>query len=243
MTINVNRSWLMVPTDQPDAISQACDSTASVILLDLFEGVAQSRRTFARESLKAAIGQCVTKKKTVYVQISPDQWESDVRACVCQEVSALVVARAETVEHIQALDALLLKEENRLSLPAHSIQMVLCLETARGHQDAYALGASSKRVFALSLGRVDLVMDLRPEPSGEIHLLPFLMQRLIILSRTLGLMAVGAWWRAPDRGLNATADNTFKAARRGRAVGFSAVMCVNPQQVEPIHRAYSQEAI
>jgi citrate lyase beta subunit len=97
-------------------------------------------------------------------------------------------------------------------------------------------------VRALTLGRADLVMDLRAEPSHEIHLMPYLMQRLIIIARAAGVAPIGAWWRAPDRGLLATPENTYEAAQRGRAIGFKGAMCLRANQVEPLNRAFARDA-
>jgi citrate lyase subunit beta/citryl-CoA lyase len=85
-------------------------------------------------------------------------------------------------------------------------------------------------------------MDLRPEPSGEIHLLPYLMQRLITVAGAAGVMPIGAWWRAPDRGLLATPDNTYQAARRGRAIGFQGSLCVLDNQVAALNRGFTPAA-
>jgi citrate lyase beta subunit len=82
-------------------------------------------------------------------------------------------------------------------------------------------------------------MDLRPEPSGEIHLLPYLMERLVIIARAIGVTPLGAWWRAPDRGLLATAENTLQAAKRGRAVGFKGAMCLRADQIDPLNKIYA----
>ena len=90
----------------------------------------------------------------------------------------------------------------------------------------------------MTLGRADLVMDLRPEPSGEFHLMPYLIQRLIIIARALGVTPIGAWWRSPDRGLLATPENTQNAARRGRAIGFKGAMCLRTNQIDALNRAY-----
>jgi citrate lyase beta subunit len=90
----------------------------------------------------------------------------------------------------------------------------------------------------VTLGRADLIMDLRAEPSTEIHLMPYLMQRLIVIAGAAGVTPLGAWWRAPDRGLYATADSTYAAGQRGRAIGFKGALCLVDQQVEPLNRAY-----
>ena len=42
-------------------------------------------------------------------------------------------------------------------------------------------------------------MDLRGEPNGELHLMPFLMQRLIVVAAATGVTPIGAWWQATSR--------------------------------------------
>jgi citrate lyase beta subunit len=68
--------------------------------------------------------------------------------------------------------------------------------------------------------------------------MPYLTQRLIVIAGALGKTPLGAWWRAPDRGLLATPQNTYQAAQRGRAIGFKGALCLRPDQVEPLHRAF-----
>jgi citrate lyase beta subunit len=61
----------------------------------------------------------------------------------------------------------------------------------------------------------------------------------VIVAGTAGVTPIGAWWRAPDRGLLASPGNTFEAARRGRAIGFKGAMCLKPDQVGPLNKAYA----
>ena len=82
-------------------------------------------------------------------------------------------------------------------------------------------------------------MDLRPEPSGEIHLMPYLMQRLITVANAAGAVPLGAWFREPDRGLLATPENTYRAAFRGRAIGFKGCFCIRENQVGPLNQGFT----
>jgi citrate lyase subunit beta/citryl-CoA lyase len=94
-------------------------------------------------------------------------------------------------------------------------------------------------MWGITLGRADLVMDLRPEPSGEIHLMPYLMQRLVTIAKAAKVAPVGAWWRAPARGLLATPEETYQAALRGRAIGTKGSMCLDTSQVEALNRGFT----
>jgi citrate lyase subunit beta/citryl-CoA lyase len=70
----------------------------------------------------------------------------------------------------------------------------------------------------------------------------YLMQKLITVAGAIGVPAYGAWWRAPDRGLVATPDNTEDAALRGRAIGFKGSFCVLEDQVAPINQGFTPSA-
>ncbi len=233
------RSWLVIPANRADAVAGAVTSGADVVVLDLAEFVRDEHKPAAREKMRAAIDTARAGGARVYAQIDPRQHEADLRASIGPGVDGIVVSRAESVAQITAIDKYLFLLEKDRSLPAGSTSMVVALETARGNQDAYEIAIASKRVCALTLGRADLAMDLRPEPAGELHLLPYLMQRLVIIARAVGVTPLGAWWRAPDRGLLATASNTLQAARRGRAVGFKGALCLRVDQVDPLNKIYA----
>ncbi|MGH8059443.1 MAG: hypothetical protein ACREOH_19775, partial [Candidatus Entotheonellia bacterium] len=112
----------------------------------------------------------------------------------------------------------------------------------RGNYAAMEIARANSRVWGLTLGRADLVMDLRPEPSGELHLLPYLMQRLIVVANAAGVVPLGAWWRAPARGLLAGPEDTYAAALRGRRIGFRGALCLRPNQVDALNRGFTPDA-
>ena len=233
------RSWLVLPLSNPAAIARAAQSGADVVVLDLVEFVTGKQKAAAREQVRAAVQQVRAAGPRVFVQTTPAAHEADLRASVCDALSGVVVSRAESAAQVRAIDNCLISLEKEKSIPVGSVAIVAALETARGNQDAYDIVTASPRVRAVTLGRADLAMDLRAEPSGEMHLMPYLMQRLIIIARAAGVTPLGAWWRAPDRGLFATAENTLQAAQRGRAAGFKGALCLRAEQIEPLNKIYA----
>ena len=121
----------------------------------------------------------------------------------------------------------------------NSLEVHLSLERAKGNYEAPALLAASPRIRSVSLGRADLVMDLRPEPGGELHLLPYLNQRLITIANAARVTPIGAWWQGNSRGLRASPEATFLSAGLGRGAGFKGALCVEPDQVEPLNRGFT----
>ena len=232
------RSWLIAAASKPAAIEEASRSGADVVVLDLFELVPDRDKAAARATLRSSIERVRRGGAEVYVEIDPSALELDLTAAVWPGLAGIVVARAETPQQIVDASRLLERLESERALPGGTVKIVAALETAPGNHAAYDVLTASRRVRGATLGRADLAMDLRPEPSGELHLMPYLMQRLVIVCGATGVTPIGAWWRAPDRGLLATPANTYEAARRGRAIGFKGAMCLRANQVEGLNRAY-----
>lgn len=235
----VRRSWLLVPLSDEDLIGEAWKLGADVVTLDLMELVADKDKPRARERAKDAIGAVCLGGAQVFVQVDRELLFADLRACVWPGLSGVIIPRLESAQEMsEAGDLLTQFEEERGLLPG-TIQVVAAVDTAEGNLDAMDIARSSPRLWGMTLGRADLVMDLRPEPSGELHMMPYLMQRTITVANAAGLVPLGAWWRSPARGLLAGPDDTYEAAVRGRSIGFKGSLCIRPDQVEPLNRGFT----
>lgn len=238
----IRRSWLLTPMSQPERIAAAPDSAADVIVLDLVEFVAESDKPASRDAVPDAIGDVKRGGAELFVQVDPELLLADLRAAMWPGVDGVVVSRVASAPQIRQADALITQLESQRGMLPGSVAIVAALETAQGNHNGFEIAAASPRVWGLTLGRADLVMDLRPEPSGEIHLMQYLMQRLITLASATGKAPLGAWWRAPDRGLLATPENTMSAAQRGRAIGFQGSFCVLENQAAPLNDGFTPDA-
>jgi citrate lyase beta subunit len=192
----------------------------------------------------------------VFVRCDLELLYADLQASVWRGLQGVMLPKVSRVSQIReaeeiltqfetergVLQAGLLHEINEFDEPRsvdNSLELHLSLEDAQGNEAALELLESSRRIRSVSLGRADLVMDLRGEPSGELHLMPFLMQRLIILANVAGVTPIGAWWRASSRGLRASVDATEQSARLGWLAGFKGGLCVAPEQAPALNRGFT----
>jgi len=242
MSTKIRRSWLLVPMSKADRLARARQAFADVIVLDLVEFVTEEDKPAAREQVRVAINALQGCGADIFAQVDPEVLYADIRACVWPGLTGVIISRLEAPAQVAEADALLGQCEDARGLVPGTLEVVAALETAPGNYAAYDICRTSPRVSAITLGRADLTMDLRPEPSGELHLMPYLMQRLITVAGAAGVTPLGAWWRAPDRGLLATPDHTYEAARRGRAIGFKGSLCVLDNQVAPLNRGFTPSA-
>ena len=259
MIQTVRRSWLIVPAHNAQAISEAADSRADVIVLDLQDTVHERRKHEARANVRDTIVTMRDAGSEVFVRSDVELVYADFEASVWRGLSGVVLPGVTSVDQVREADELLsmfeaergvvkpppvgqVREADDPRGPEQALEIHLSLDTGPGNWHAEKLIRASDRVKSVSLGRTDLVMDLREEPSGDLHLLPYLMQRLVVIANATGVEPVGAWWRATSRGLVASYDDTLEAATTGRAAGFRGALCMRPHQVEALNRGFTPSA-
>lgn len=238
----VRRSWLLVPVNETGQVEEAAGSGADVVVLDLMEFVPEREKPAAREQLPEAIRRVAHSGAEVFVQIDRELAYADLNAAVWRGLTGVLIPRVEAPQDITDVETLVTQLEGERGIRPRSLQLVIALDNAKGNYAAMEIARSSPRVWGLTLGRADLVMDLRPEPSGELHLLPYLMQRLIVVANAARVVPLGAWWRAPARGLLAGPDDTHAAAVRGRRIGFRGALCLRPNQVDALNHGFTPDA-
>ena len=256
MTEQVRRSWLIVPAHDHDRLAEAAQSGADVIVLDLQDMVHDSKKHKARANVREAIPHLCERGAEVFIRTDIELLYADLHASVWKGLSGVMLPGVTTAEQVREADDLLAQLQSERGVvkpppvgdvleaddpvsPQQAIELHLCLDTGRGNWDAVALIQASARVQSISLGRADLVMDLREEPTGDLHLMPYLMQRLIIVANATGVQPIGAWWRGTSRGLVASADDTLRAARSGRQAGFKGGIGMRAYQVAALNQGFT----
>ncbi len=256
MTYTVRRSWLIVPAHNDEALSEAAESGADVVLLDLQDTVHESRKHDARANVRGAIETMRDAGAEVFVRSDIELMYADLDASVWRGLTGVVLPGVTNVEQVREAHEILshleaergvvkpppvghVREADDPRGPEQALEIHLSLDTGPGNWHAEDLIRASDRVKSVSLGRADLVMDLREDPVGDLHLLPYLMQRLIIIANATGVEPVGAWWRATSRGLTAAYDDTLQAALTGRQAGFRGALCMKANQVAALNRGFT----
>ena len=259
MNAPVRRSWLIVPAHDAGALTEASESAADVVVLDLQDTVHDSEKHRAREAVRDAIGRMRDRGAEVFVRSDVELMYADLAASVWPGLTGVVLPGVTGADQVSEADRILselevergvvkpppvgeVREADDPRRPDQALEIHLCLDTGRANWDAMDLIRASDRVGSVSLGRADLVMDLREEPSGDLHLMPYLMQRLVVIANAANVEPIGAWWRASSRGLVAGYDETLEAATTGRLAGFRGALCMKAHQVGAINKGFTPSA-
>jgi citrate lyase subunit beta / citryl-CoA lyase len=252
----VRRSWLLVPAHRADVMQRLDTFAADVIVLDLEDLVHDQRKYAARANIREGIDGARRGGAEVFVRCDLELLYADLEASVWRGLQGIVLPKVRSVAQIREAEELLTQFEiergvmqaglpheiNEFDEPRsveNSLEIHLALENAEGNESAVELIESSPRVRSVSLGRADLVMDLRGEPNGELHLMPFLLQRLVVIAHMTGVTPIGAWWQATSRGMRDSPENSQRAARLGWLAGFKGGLCVDPEQVAALNAGFT----
>ena len=233
------RSWMILPAHDAEALARYHEVKPDVLVLDLEYSVPPKAKDLARASLRDRIAALGDGQAEVFVRIDRDTRWADVGAAVQRGIKGIVFPGPEDADEVRELAALITAKEKERGVDPGTTEIVLILESAKGFWNAAAIAAASPRVTALGLGRVDLTMRLGPVPQGEFRLYRFLMTRLVVAARMLAKQPLGAFWRPGSRGGVASREMTAKAAREGRLMGFTGVLCATAEQVPAVNEALS----
>lgn len=216
---------LYVPADRPDRVAKALASAADVVLVDLEDAVAASRKDEARANARVALA-AVERPVQVRINHRGTPWHAaDVALVASLPVSVGVrVPKVETVPEVQELAA---------ALPGRGLHLLL--ESALGVERAFELATASPQVASIGLGEADLRSDLRVADDAG---LTWARSRVVVAARAAGLAppAMSVYPNVRDH------DGLAASCRAGRALGFSGRAALHPGQLEVIRSAFLPSA-
>lgn len=236
------RSLLFVPGDAPRKVARAAHTDADLVVFDLEDAVAPSRKAEARRIVSEAISATADPVAVRVNAINSELIQDDLMAVMPARPAAIMLPKAESGRDVTHLAALLAVHETEASRKIGETKIIaLAMESATAlfGLGSYAVGP---RLVAMAWGVEDLATDLgatrRKEPSGVLTG-SFATARTLVLA---GAVAAGAQPIdtvyadfADTEGLKAEAD-------AAAADGFLGKLAIHPAQVPVINAAFTPSA-
>ncbi|MBV9250895.1 MAG: CoA ester lyase, partial [Acetobacteraceae bacterium] len=230
------RSLLFVPVTAEKFVRTGADRGADGIILDLEDAVAPAQKDHARTLIEGAIPQVARKGADVLVRVNRP-WRllvRDLEAAVVQRVSALMLTKVDSPEHVCAVADVVNELENERGLKPGAIKFVVLVETAAGFLRIDAIARSHSRVVALSLGTEDFTADVGMLPDPEGLLYP--KQHTVFAARAAGILPMGFVGSIADF----RDQDAFRAiVRRSKRLGFTGASAIHPLQVSVLNEEFS----
>lgn len=234
------RSLLFCPANEPRKVARLSGSGADAVVLDLEDAVAANEKVAARRSAREALPTLRNALRCVRVNpfetgLTPE----DVEAVVCEDLDALLLPKAETVEDMRRLDRLIGRAEVKNGLAPGRVGVIALVETCTGIAAAAEIAASGSRLITLVFGSGDLSSDLGlPTIRGD-------------LSGALAYGRAKIVYDARAAGLPPPLDGPFLKVRNqtlleqdcliSRSLGHRGRVCIHPDQVPVVNRIYGPD--
>jgi citrate lyase subunit beta/citryl-CoA lyase len=239
----LNRSFLFAPGNVPRRVEKAFTLDADAVIVDLEDSVA----VHEKEQTRAAVADALKRPRRArgYVRVNAPSTPfcyGDLVATVHKGVDGVVVPKVESAADLHAIDWLIAALERERGMAEGSIEVMPQIETAAGVQridrilQARSLRPYSAawRVKRVAFGAADYGHELGLAPTLDEPELADARARIVLASRAAGMEGPidSPWFHFKE------AEAFQRALERSRRGGFQGRLCVHPDQIAPVNRAY-----
>src|SRR5918996_6275011 len=237
------RSLLFAPGNVPRRIEKAFGLDADVVIVDLEDSVAVSDKEATRKPVAEALAR--PRKGRGYVRVNAPSSPfcyGDLVATLHKGVDGVLLPKVESAADLHAIDWLIAALERERGIAEGATDLIPQIETAAGMQrvDRILQARSLRpykapwRVRRIAFGAADYAHELGLSVQVDEAELADARARIVLSSRAAGLEGPidSPWFHFKD------SFGFERALERSRRGGFQGRLCVHPDQIAPVNRAY-----
>ncbi|HEY7239178.1 MAG TPA: CoA ester lyase [Burkholderiales bacterium] len=241
------RSLLFAPGNVGRRVEKALTLDADAVIVDLEDSVAIADKEATRKPVASALSGA--RKCLGYVRVNAPSsvfCYADLAATIHKRVDGVLLPKVESAADLHAVDWLIAALERERGIAEGSIDLIPQIETAAGVQriDRVIQARSLRpykgpwRVKRVAFGAADYAHELGLTVSLDEAELAEARARIVLSSRAAGLEGPidSPWFHFKEP---AAFERALERSRRG---GFQGRLCVHPDQIAPVNRAYLPSA-
>jgi len=235
------RALLFCPATERGKIEKAAGLGADGVILDLEDGVAQTRKAEARALAARALADVDFGGAERLVRVNPEGagLEDDIRVTgqAPRPPDSYVLPKVESASAIKRLSRRLAAVERRHRLAPGTIRILAIIESASGVVRLAEIAGSDPRLEALVFGAEDLCGDMGAVRTRE--------GREILCARSaVAIHAAARRLQAIDTPFVDLADEAGLVAetREGLSLGYAGKLAIHPKQIAPIQSVFTPTA-
>lgn len=233
------RSWLFVPGNNPKYLAKARDCDASVLLVDLEDGVLPENKQQARTMVREFVAGPSTPLRFVRVNaVETGMLDDDLDAVVVPGISGICLPKVDSPRDIEALSAQLDALERDRGMDPGSVRILAAVESARSLLAAPAIASADPRVIGLIFGAEDFALDLGLLTNRQFEAadLGYARSAIVVAAVSAGVASVDGVYPKLD-----SEDGLLAEARRSRDLGFTGKSTFSPRQLPLIHSVFQPD--
>ena len=233
----MRRSMLFLPGNAPKMIINGNYLGSDAVIFDLEDAVAPDQKDAARILVRNVLRNLEFDLVETIVRINSidtPYWQHDIDAILPQKPDIIMLPKTGTAADVQAVDAYLAQEEQKLGYEKNTIRLMPLIETALGVENAFAIASASDRVVALFLGAEDLTADLRCQRTKEGREIDYARQRLVVAARAAGVDVYDTPFTDVNDDEGIVTDATY-----AKSLGFTGKASISPRHIDAINTVFS----
>lgn len=234
--MSVFRSFLFAPANHARRTEKAFTLGADAVILDLEDACAVAEKAASR----AKVAEAMRKPRDClgYVRVNPLGTEfayGDLVEVIQPGLDGVILPKVQSPGDLITADWLMTQRERERGLEPGSVDLIPIIETAAGMAHLAEILRATPRVKRASFGAGDFTLDMGLRWSrDEGELLPF-RSMLVMHSRAAGLEPPidTVWIDLKDT------EGFAASSSKARDLGFQGKLCIHPDQVAVINRAFT----
>ena len=234
--MSVFRSFLFAPANHARRTEKAFTLGADAVILDLEDACAVAEKAASR----AKVAEAMRKPRDClgYVRVNPLGTEfayGDFVELIQPGLDGVILPKVQSPGDLLTADWLMTQLERERGVKPGSVDLIPIIETAAGMAHLAEILRATPRVKRASFGAGDFTLDMGLKWSrDEGELLPF-RSMLVMHSRAAGLEPPidTVWIDLKD------AEGFAASSSKARDLGFQGKLCIYPDQVAVINRAFT----
>ena len=224
-------------------MAKALASGVDAVILDLEDSVPLASKSEARALVARVIGAVAdTPHPTIMVRVNAPATglaADDLHAVVRPGLDVVLVPKAESIDEITQVDAMIERSETARGMQRGSVEIVPMIESALGVVRCFEMLKASARVSGSCIGTArdgDLQADLGCGWSIEGTELMYARSKVLTDTRAAGshLQPLDGVYSALDDEAGLVADSRLSAR-----LGYTGRTVIHPKQIEPVRNAYA----
>ena len=232
--INLRRSRLYLPGNEPKFFVNAGLHSPDGIILDLEDSVAPSEKDAAQLLVRNAFRSVdfYGAERMVRINQLPKGLD-DLKFIVPNNVNVILIPKCESAEQIHQLEKEVekLKKQYKVENPIYFMPII---ESALGVIKAYEIASASKNNCALAIGLEDYTADIGTQRTNEGRESIFARQMLVNAAKAAGIQAIDTVF-SDVADMEALRQSVIEA----KSLGFEGKGCIHPRQIKVVHEAFA----
>jgi citrate lyase beta subunit len=232
-----------MPGDEMRKIRKAVTLGVDCICMDMEDGVALNRKPIARHTILEALQTLDFGSSERLVRINPvgsGLELDDLIAGVEGRPDGIVIPKVESADQVRWTSQTIASLEKKNDWPTGGILLIVLVESARAIVNLPQIAGADPRLQALIFGSEDLAGDIGATRTPQGWEVFYARSAVVTHAAAFGLQAIDQVF------LNfQDSDGLVKDCLTGAQMGYSGKQIIHPNQVAPVHAAFTpdEEAI